>query len=58
MSEHHYNHGMLIQKVESATNNIDKLKALIEYMEHHAHDVQSFLHHIEQGSVYHGRAID
>lgn len=58
MKIHHYTHGMFLQKVEAAKDNIERLKALAEYMKDHAHDVQSYLHHKSQGSVYHGKSID
>ena len=54
--DHTRKHGLFMQKVAATNDNVEKLKLLDEYMNHDADDVQSFLHHIEQGSVYCGKA--
>lgn len=53
--EHVRKHGLLIQEFEATNDPIEQLSILKKYMKDHAHDVQSFLHHIEQGSVYCGK---
>ncbi len=54
-----YHHGMLIQKVEAAKDNIDKLKALAEYMKF-AHEVQDDMHASHQREKVHflGKTAD